>query len=81
MTLFRQLAIMRRQLGVQRLRSATIVVGITLAIAVLTGCSSSPPQPVMYLHEPQFVSLQLDAGRSVKGRISDITSTSLPAPR
>ena len=81
MTLSRQLALMRHQIAVRRLRSATIVAGITLTIAVLTGCSSSRPQPVMYLHEPQFVGLQLDAGRVVKGQISAITATSLPAPR
>ena len=81
MRLFRQRAIMRHQIAVQRLQRATIVAGLTLTIAVLTGCSSSPPQPVMYLHEPQFVGLQLDAGRVVKGQISAITATSLPAPR
>ena len=80
MTLPRQLVIMRDQTAAHRVRSAAIVAGMGLSIAALAGCGSSPPQPVMYLHEPQFVGLQLDAGRVVKGPISTITTTSLPAP-
>lgn len=74
------LPIMRHQMAAERLRSAAILTGMSLTIAGLSGCSSSPPQPVMYLHAPQFVALQLDAGRVVKGQISAITATSLPAP-